>query len=136
MKFFIRLWLLFIAFVSVSSPACIISHKNKTCIQNTCNYSLWYGSAPTAAGMLLGWYDRNGFPNLVPGGDAEVYSFGNPDALINKAIASPGHINDYCRAGPGWFKDDLDTPTHSYDCLADFMGSNQDSFYNVNGETQ
>jgi hypothetical protein len=136
MKYFLRLWLVFIVFASVSSPACIISYRNKTCVQNPTNYSLWYGSAPTAAGMLLGWYDRNGFQNLMPGGEAEICTYGNPNALINRAIASPGHINDYCRAGPGCFKDDLQTPTHSDDCLADFMGSNQDRFGNVNGETE
>src|SRR3989339_478683 len=84
----------------------LISFSEGLCLPDAGNYDMWYGCAPTAAGMMLGWYDRNGYPNLVPGGDAELSTFGKPDCLVNSSIASPGHINDFFRKGYGFFKDD------------------------------
>jgi len=114
----------------------LISFKEGLCLSDPANYSLWYGCSPTSAGMMLSWYDRHGFPNLVPGGDAELSTFGYTDSRVNGIIASPGHINDFFRAPFGFFKDDAFLPTHDFDCLADFMGTSQDVFGNKNGETQ
>ncbi len=118
-------------------------------------YNWWYGCSATSAGMMMGFYDRNGYEglgysNLVPGGVAEASTFGNSGALVNQAIASTGHQYDFYSAGPGHpyayntgggigfgygaSGDDL-TPTHNYNCLADFMGTSQDSIGNVNGAT-
>jgi len=109
---------------------------------NTGNYAWWYGCSPTAAGMMIGYYDRNGYAgsdysNLVPGGVAEANSFGNPGALVNSIIASPGHIADFYKTPPGYggSGDDNLPPSHTFDSLADFMGSSQDSVGNSNGST-
>ncbi|PKL43543.1 MAG: hypothetical protein CVV39_08520 [Planctomycetes bacterium HGW-Planctomycetes-1] len=105
------------------------------------SYDWWYGCSPTSTGMLLGWYDRNGYSNLVPGGDAETSTFGNPIALVNSAIASSGHINDFYgglspSGGYNISGDDVVSPLHSFDCLADFMGTSQDAYDNSNGTTK
>ena len=103
------------------------------------SYDWWYGCSPTSAGMLLGWYDRNGYSNLVPGGDAELNTFGNPSALVNRVIASSGHINDFYSglnpSGGYNLRGDDKTISHSFDCLADFMGTSQDAYGNSNGST-
>ena len=110
----------------------------------TTNYDWWYGCSPTSAGMLMGYYDRkflvggSTYYNLVPGGYAETNSYGggggldfngdtSPDLNCNKAIASAGHIADYYSGGNGASGDDVAPPFHADDCLADFMGTSQDS---------
>ena len=102
------------------------------------NYEWWRGSAPTVAGMMMGYYDINGYAglrydNLVPGGVAEMNTFGNPAALVNGIIASPQHVANYYIGGYGASGDDCGT--HSPNCLADFMGTSQDSAGNANGST-
>jgi len=121
-------------------------------LPNNCDYDWWYGCSPTSAGMLMGYYDRNGYgnlyyPNLVPGGVAETTSFGNPGALANAIIASTDHQYDFYNAsthgyntggsGFGYFDslDDRPQPWHSFNCLADFMGTSQDAFGLPNGAT-
>lgn len=137
-----------------------------TTLTNSPNYDWWYGCSPTSAGMIMGYYDRNGYdggsglelyPNLVPGATAETNTFGNPGAAVNQAIASTGYQHDFYNAsnygyntgggignGYGESVDDVATPTHSFDCLADFMGTSQDGMAvpilgqywdNVNGGT-
>ncbi|MFH1418991.1 MAG: hypothetical protein ABII12_11995, partial [Planctomycetota bacterium] len=50
----------------------------------------WYrGCGPTAAGMVIGFYDGNSFSWLIPG-DASTQT-----ADVNQAIASTGHYTDY-----------------------------------------
>jgi hypothetical protein len=113
-------------------------------LSNAADYSLWYGCSPTAAGMVLGYYDRNGddgevYPNLVPGGTAEASTYpstpGQWDYLAQSAIASPGHVADFYAGGDGAWGDDKTTSLHSFDSLADFMGTSQDSVGNANGTT-
>lgn len=106
------------------------------------NYAWWYGCSPTSAGMMIGYYDRNGYAglfysNLLPGGLAEMNTFGNPAALANGMIASPGHIADFYKTPPGYggSGDDNAAPWHAFNCLADFMGTSQDSVGSVNGST-
>ena len=110
-------------------------------LPNASSYDWWYGCSPTSTGMLLSWYDRNGFSNLVPGGQAETSTFGDPSALVNSAIASSGHINDFYSGlspsgGYNLSGDDIVSPLHSFDCLADFMGTSQDAYGNSNGATK
>ena len=109
-------------------------------LDNTADYSWWYGCSPTAAGMMMGYYDRNGYlgqdyGNLVPGGVAEANTFGNPGALVNSTIASSGHITDFYPGGYRAQGDDNPQPWHSFNCLADFMGTSQDALGNPNGTT-
>ena len=107
-------------------------------LPNSPNYDWWYGCSPTSAGMLMGYYDLNGYdggsglelyPNLVPGGDAELSNFGDSDAIANDAIASAGHIADFW-TGYGNSGDDPlasgRTIPSGFNSLADFMGTSQD----------
>ena len=106
------------------------------------DYEWWYGCSPTSTGMLLGYYDRRGYsglqyPDLVPGVTAELSNYGNPSAEVNEIIASPGHIAAFYVAY-GNSGDDPAPGSHtsgSFDCLADFMGTNQDSASNTDGST-
>ncbi len=117
------------------------------------DYDWWYGCSPTSTGMIIGHYDVGGYngqsyDNLVPGGQAENSTFGNPGALVNQSIASHGHQDDFYNAatygydtgggpGNGYLEsgDDLASPFHSFDSLADFMGTSQDNYANSNGAT-
>ncbi len=104
------------------------------------DYHWWYGCAPTATGMMLGFYDINGYAglrydNLIPGAQADLDTFGKPGAFVDYFIASPEHIRDFW-TGYGNFGDDPHPHgTHTPNCLADFMGSNQDQCGNVDGST-
>ena len=114
-------------------------------LSNSPDYAWWYGCSPTSAGMMMGYYDINGYQsliydNLVPGGTAEPETFVGPptggSALANQAIASAGHITDYYSGANGASGDDLPAaPTHSFNSLADFMGTSQDLYSNPNGST-
>ena len=104
------------------------------------DYAWWYGCSPTSAGMMMGYYDRNGFDNLVPGGTAETQTYSGTTgwaALANNAIASTGHVDDFYVSGYLGSGDDYPagSPHHSFNSLADFMGTSQDSVGNVNGST-
>jgi hypothetical protein len=104
------------------------------------DYEWWYGCSPTSAGMMMGYYDINGYggltyDNLVPGGTAELSTYFNPTALANQVIASAGHVADFYRSGYGASGDDVVPPFHTFNSLADFMGTSQDSVGNPNGAT-
>jgi len=138
----------------------LVSEDYGGSLSNGCDYDWWYGCSVTSAGMLMGYYDRNGYggllyPDLVPGGVAEATAWSAwPDGqLARTAMASTGHQTDFYSAGTygtntgggpghgyGDSGDDLAGPHHSFDCLADFMGTSQDSYdgvnlNNVNGAT-
>ena len=104
---------------------------------NAGDYKWYYGCSPTSAGMLMGYYDRNGYDglrydNLVPGGVAESTTFPatGPGHLAGNAIASPGHIADFW-VGYGQSGNDPlasgRTIPDDFNCLADFMGTSQDN---------
>lgn len=122
-----------------TTPAGITAHVQGGAL-TVPDYDWWYGCSPTSAGMMMGFYDRNGYAglrydNLVPGTVAESSNFANPTAAVNQVIASSGHIADFY-VGPYLASgDDVPAPHHSFDSLADFMGTSQDSVANVNGST-
>ena len=102
-------------------------------LPNAPDYAWWYGCSPTSAGMMMGYYDINGYKgssygNLVPGGTAELSTYGNPGALVNNIIASAGDIADFYKTPPGYggSGDDNPAPWHAFNSLADFMGTSQD----------
>jgi hypothetical protein len=104
------------------------------------DYSWWYGCSPTSAGMIMGHYDVCGYNggsygNLVKGGNAENSTYGDGSYLANDAIASSGHIHDFYSGGYNATGDDISPPTHSFDCLADFMGTSQDGLGGGGGWT-
>jgi hypothetical protein len=102
------------------------------------NYNWWYGCSPTSAGMILTHYDKNGFGALIPG-EAELNTFPSTPGIweynAQGVIASEGHVYDFYQGGDGATLDDLTQPWHSFDCLADFMGTSQDINSNPNGAT-
>jgi hypothetical protein len=114
--------------------------QGEVTLSNPGDYDWWYGCSPTSAGMIMGHYDVSGYnghsyANLVPGGQAEDDTYGSGPYLANNAIASSGHINDFYGGGYGASSDDVAPPWHSFDCLADFMGTSQDNCENSNGST-
>lgn len=118
----------------------IVAHHQGAILANAPDYDWWYGCSPTSAGMMMGYYDINGYDgltydNLVPGGTAELSSYGIPGALANSVIASSGHIADFYSGGYMASGDDVTPPFHSFNSLADFMGTSQDSVSNSNGST-
>ena len=126
--------------------------------------STWtYGCSATAAGMIFGYYDRHGYPNMYTGptngGVAPLANLGqgnnpsNPIAGACSIIATQngfdgltanGHVDDYW-SGSG---DEGPDPwvgnwsEHAWSsCTADFMGTNQwkwdfdhDGTVNANGD--
>lgn len=129
---------------------------NEVILSNVPDYAWWYGCSATSAGMMMGYYDINGYKglrydNLVPGGTAELSTFTGTtgwNALANNVIASWGHVTDFYRykngtpdytnSGNGAYgvkRDDARRPYHSFNSLADFMGTSQDSIRNSNGST-
>ena len=109
-------------------------------LSNTCSYHWWYGCSPTSAGMLMGYYDRNGYGGLsysnLIAGVAETSTYPDTPGVwqynAQYAIASPGHVNQFWPGGTG--------TTHNADCLADFMGTSQHgnsaggTTFNLNGD--
>jgi hypothetical protein len=55
--------------------------------------------------------------------------------LAKAAIASQGHIDNFYANGYGAIGDDVAPPHHEFNCLADFMGTSQDSVNSSNGST-
>jgi len=101
------------------------SLNNPKIIENVPRY-LWYnGCGPTAAGMVIGYWDGKGFDDLVEG----KANFQTDS--VNKMISSEENYNDYCIP--------LDTPDHilpdkselpvgdehDNNSLADFFGTSQ-----------
>jgi hypothetical protein len=109
------------------------------------DYQWWYGCSPTAAGMLIGYYDIYGYAgetynNLIPGAVAERSTFpsfeGSWDYAAQGIIASPRHVSDFYDGGYLATGDDVPgAPTSALNSLADFMGTSQDAFGNENGAT-
>lgn len=83
----------------------------------------WYGCSATSAGMMMGYYDANGYSNMYNG-----TIVGQMDGAELDLIANAEHIADYWVAyGSGaadpWTSGGSD---HAWDqCTADFMGTNQ-----------
>jgi hypothetical protein len=108
------------------------------------SYQWWYGCSPTAAGMLMGYYDIKGYGglqygNLASGGVAESSTFpskaGSWSYLVQSVIASSGHVNAFYRNGINGSGDDMPSLHTNFDSLADFMGTSQDKYGNANGLT-
>jgi len=101
-------------------------------------YRWRHGCGPTAVGMVLGYYDVNGYVDLIPG-PAETQTDD-----VNQAIASGGtwtspnppgselHFEDYCIPKddhvPNRIDDDYITAgrtPHPDDCVADYMDTSK-----------
>ncbi|GEM_PF-2085166 len=103
------------------------------------DYKWYYGCAPTSAGMMLGYYDRNGYngkgySSLVPGGVAELDTFSGSNQIVLDTMASKEHIADYY-VHYGDSGNDPNPGGHQDNCLADFMETSKDSADNRDGGT-
>ena len=94
---------------------------------------LWrHGCGPTAAGMVLGYWDRRGYGDLVPG-DASTQT-----GAVQQMIASDGpasNFADYCEpldaSTPDILPDKSEDPLgdeHPDECVADYMRTSQSRY--------
>jgi hypothetical protein len=128
-------------------------------LSNVPAYDWSFGCSATAAAMMAGYYDNNGYPNIYTGpangGIAPLDNSGWGSVWINgeerklcplsatrlglDSRTTRGHVDDYWvvsgHTGPdpyvtnGWVQ-------HSYnDCTGDFMKTNQAAFGNSDGST-
>lgn len=106
------LWLAGMAAVLAPSPAL---GAVKT-ISDVPNYTWYGGCGPTAAGMIIGFWDDHGLENLITAGDG-TNSWATNQNAVKAMIASDGYLND-------WYPDPdrLEPPAyHADDSVADFM---------------
>lgn len=77
-----------------------------------------------------GYHDRNGFPEILSSSTADLSTFPSVvdswDYSIQDIIASQGHVADFYGGGYTASRDDVPSG-RSFDSLADFMGTSQDS---------
>jgi hypothetical protein len=108
-------------------------------------YSWRHGCGPTALGMVIGYYDGQGYDDLIPG------SASTQTADVNQAVASGGdssnpyppgseeHYEDYSRpedSFPTLLTDDYITqgrPAHGDNCIADYMDTSKSTRNNYYG---
>jgi len=84
--------------------------------------------------MVIGYWDGNGFPDLVPG------SASTQTTAVNNMMSSSGNYNDYCLPldySPGpLLSDKSELPVgdeHPNDCVADLMRTSQSYYSNYYG---
>lgn len=92
-------------------------------------YDWLVGCVPTAASMMIGYWDRNGYGGLITG-DSTRHS-----QAIDDLIFSPGHVSDYLQPTDivesfddehGIIKDKSESiPTHKDNSLADYISASQ-----------
>lgn len=95
---------------------------------------LWHhGCGPTALGMVMGYYDAQGYPLLISG-DASSQT-----TAVDQAIASTEHYNDYASpedSYPTLLPDKSELPTgdeHVDNSIADYMLTSQSILGNYYG---
>jgi hypothetical protein len=93
---------------------------------------LWYnGCGPTAVGMVVGYYDGKGFPDLVQG-NASTQTY-----AVNTMIASTDHYDDYSLPldyAPNLLPDKSSLGgAHASNCVADFMNTSWSARHNFYG---
>jgi hypothetical protein len=122
------------------------------------DYAWYAGCFGTAAGNLMGYWDRHGFPNFYAGPtngglaplDNSTPNVGIESMWVSKAgfdgrpANQPGHADDYWEVlndgGYSYESTDpdphvvADRPEHAPDCLCDFMGSSQNKWADLDGE--
>jgi len=121
-------------------------------------FSWSYGCSPTAAAMLFGYYDRTGYSNMYNGPTNEGLcplnnvvwgETGYPETTVAECPLSathegidgrdiPGHVDDYwidyLEPGPDPFEGNW-AEHEPGECTADFMGTSQAKYDNVDGST-
>ena len=77
-------------------PAGAAADATQQVIADVPKYLWHHGCGPTAAGMVLGYWDMHGYPNLIDGNSSTQTS------AVNQAIASTQHYNDYSKPIDDW----------------------------------
>ncbi len=118
-------------------------------------FSWCYGCSPTSAGMLMGYYDRHGYPNMYTGPanggvcplwNEAYWGYTNDptDGHVGECPFIASHLGIDGRATRGYVDDYWGEPdpciangwtAHTDDCVGDFMGTSQDRYSNVDGGT-
>lgn len=122
---------------------------------------IWsFGCSPTAGAMIAAYYDNHGYPNLYTGpangGAAPLDNLGWGTATISGQVrnlcpisatrlgldnrSTRGHVDDYWISYGSSATDPYITNNWTehapYDCVADFMGTNQSEVPNQDGSTR
>jgi hypothetical protein len=115
--------------LSVSSPA-LAPHATTTAvlIDGVPAYYWRHGCGPTAAGMVIGYYDLHDYPWLIPG-DSSVQTDNVNEAIAsqNTPSAISNHYEDYSKPEddfPALYPDRSAAPVgdeHTSNSIADFM---------------
>ncbi len=125
-------------------------------IPNVPAFDWCYGCSATSAAMMFGYYDRTGYPNMYTGptnggvcpmdnsswGPSINLSDGecplSATHLGKDGLAVRGHVDDYWitinNPGPDPWIGSWTEHTHA-DCTADYMGTSQSSYGNLDGST-
>ena len=146
-----------IAFCSISALARAQSYVY---IDDVPDYTWYAGCFGTASGNLMGFWDRNGFPDFYTGptggGLAPLDTFSTANKGIRSMWASKagvdgrpadqyGHIDDYVGLNVSDNMDSYEStaddpyvlrgrPEHKPDCIGDFIGLNQKKWTSLAGE--
>jgi len=119
--------------------------RSQVVLPNVPAYYWHHGCGPTALGMIVGYYDGQGFDDLVPGSAA------TQTAAVDAMIADDGgqpdcdlpdgnHYQDYACPidwSPPLLPDRSQTGgAHTSNCVADFMKTSWSSSYNLYGWSQ
>jgi len=81
--------------------------------------TLYPGCGPIAGGMIVGYWDDKGYPNLIVGSNDWTLNQVN----VKNMIASDGYKTDYWPT-----PDRTPPPYHADDCLADFLLCSRDPY--------
>ncbi|MBU0677720.1 MAG: hypothetical protein KJ626_06355 [Verrucomicrobia bacterium] len=124
-------------------------------LQDVPDYAWKYGCFGTTVGMVMGYWDRHGYPNAYTGsinsgtaplnslgGNTEIWTFWATRAgYAGRAVTNWGHVDDYWGQNEGA---DFESPNdpfrtagrteHAPDCIGDFIGLSQYKWTNMNGE--
>jgi len=128
----------------------VVLKRSSVIIPDVPAYDWSYGCAATTAAMLAGYYDRHGYSNIYTGptnnGEAPLTNaaWGNGECPLSAThqgydnLITGGHVNhfyvSYLSSGNDPFGTGDPTGTYS-NCTADYMGTNQDWWNNVDGST-
>jgi hypothetical protein len=123
------------------------------------DYTWYAGCFGTAAGNMMGYWDRNGFPNFytgpTAGGVAPLNSdgpnqgirslWGSKAGFDGRPADKPGHIDDYWDFYNHDFSYSYESGAtdpyvlagrieHAADCIGDFIGASQSKWADLDGE--
>src|SRR5688500_3968890 len=143
--------------VILAAPWLVVRAEN-VIIVDVPDYTWYAGCFGSASGNLMGYWDRNGFPNFytgpTAGGVAPLDSNDSNNGIRSlwasragfdgRPADKPGHTEDYWEffsdAGYSFESTKPDPyllarrPEHEPDCVGDFIGSSQNKWPDLNGE--